>query len=377
MVAETYTKCHKNVHEVSMRKVFNFSAGPAMLPEEVLLKAQAEMLDWQGTGMSIMELGHRGPEFGRVAAQAEADIRELMAIPKNYHVFFIPGGATAQFAMVPLNLMGEKKKADYVDTGIWSKKALAEAGRYGEVNVAASIIDVDGMLAIPHQAHWRLSDDAAYVHYTPNETIEGIEFNWVPETGEIPLVADMSSMILSRPIDVAKYGVIYAGAQKNLGQAGITIVIVRDDLIQDPPSFTPTLYSYKLHADNHSFYNTPPTYSWYMTGLMLDWIKRHGGVAAMYEANQRKAKKLYDFVEQHKDFYLCKIHPENRSLVNVVINLKDDSLTERFTLEAAAVGLENLRGHRIVGGIRASIYNAMPEAGVDKLIEFMGAFAKK
>lgn len=360
-----------------MRKVINFSAGPGQLPEEVLLQAQAEMLDWHGTGMSIMEIGHRGPEFKEVAEQAEADLRELMSIPKNYHVMFIPGGASAQFAMVPLNLMSEKLKADYIDTGIWSKKAIDEAKRYGEVNVAAYLEHRDHLAYIPHQDHWKLSRDAAYVHYTPNETIDGVEFNWVPQTGDIPLVADMSSMILSRPVDVTKYGVIYAGAQKNIGHAGVTVVIVRDDLVQEPLPRTPTLYTYKTHAEHHSFYNTPPTYSWYFAGLMFAWMKRHGGVAHFYEINKRKAKKLYDFIDSHDACYHNKIHPECRSMMNVIINLRDEKLTDRFLQEASAAGLENLRGHRIAGGIRASIYNAMPEAGVDALIEFMDGFAKR
>lgn len=360
-----------------MRKVFNFSAGPAMLPEEVLQIAQAELLDWHGTGMSLMELGHRGSEFQQVAEQAEADLRELMSIPSHYRVLFIPGGATAQFAMVPINLFGTIKKADYIDTGIWSKKAIAEAKRYGKVNVAASITSFDQLAYIPHQADWTLSDDACYVHYTPNETIDGIEFNWVPNTKNIPLIADMSSMILSRPIDVSQYGIIYAGAQKNLGQAGITVIIIREDLIQEPLAGTPTLYSYKTHADNHSFYNTPPTFAWYITGLVLAWMKRQGGVAAFYETNKRKAKKIYDFIDHHADFYFSKIHPECRSLMNVVINMKDEKLIEPFLSEATQAGLTNLKGHRVAGGLRASIYNAMPEEGVDRLIDFMRNFAKR
>lgn len=265
-----------------MRKVFNFSAGPAMLPEEVLLQAQAEMLDWNHTGMSIMELGHRGPEFQQVAHQAEMDLRELMNIPKGYQVFFLPGGATAQFAMVPLNLFSRTKTADYIDTGIWSKKAITEASRYGEVNVAAKTQHQDHLAYIPGQNEWFVNSNAAYLHYTPNETIDGLEFQWVPQTGNVPLVADMTSMILSRPIDVTQYGIIYAGAQKNIGQAGITIVIVRDDLIGEALPNTPTLYSYKLHAEHHSFYNTPPTYSWYMAGLVLAWMKKQGGAIRHY-----------------------------------------------------------------------------------------------
>ena len=358
-------------------RAFNFSSGPAMLPEEVLKKAQAEMLDWHGTGMSIMEIGHRGSDFKEIAEQSESDLRELMSIPKNYHVFFISGGASTQFAMIPLNLFGKKMQADYIDTGIWSKKAIAEAKRYGHVNVAASLIKDDHSIRIPQKDQWQLNRDAAYVHYTPNETIEGIEFHWIPETGDVPLIADMSSMILSRPVDVNHFGLIYAGAQKNMGQAGITVVIIREDLIQEALPKTPTLYTYKVHAEHRSFYNTPPTYSWYITALMLAWMKQHGGVAEFYEKNKRKAKKLYQFIDEHPEFYICHIHPDCRSQMNVVFNLKNDNLTQRFLDESKKARLCNLKGHRTVGGIRASIYNAMPEKGVDALIDFMRDFEKR
>ncbi|HTM63225.1 MAG TPA: 3-phosphoserine/phosphohydroxythreonine transaminase [Gammaproteobacteria bacterium] len=360
-----------------MRRVYNFSAGPGMLPEEVMLRAQKEFQDWNGTGMSIMELGHRGPEFQGVAEKAEADLRELMNIPKNYHVLFLTGGASAQFAMVPLNLMSKRKKADYVDTGIWSKKAIDEAKRYGEVNVAAKSKVENTLVCIPDQESWVLSSDADYLHYTPNETIDGVEFKWVPESGDVPLVADMSSMILSQPVDVTKFGLIYAGAQKNMGQAGITVVIVRDDLVRDSVFLIPSLYQYKLQAEHHSFYNTPPTYSWYIAGLVFDWLKRHGGVDAMHQVNLRKAKKLYSFIDDHKGFYYSSVKPENRSIMNVVFSLTDEKLNDIFLSESNAAGLTNLRGHRIVGGMRASIYNAMPEEGVDALIEFMRDFAKQ
>lgn len=360
-----------------MRKVYNFSAGPAMLPEEVLLTAQREMLDWHDTGMSVMELGHRGPEYQVVMEQAEADLRTLMSIPDQYKVLFLAGGATAQFSMIPINLSKEDKVMDYIDTGIWSKKALNEAKRYGAVNVAAQT-DVDqGLICIPPETQWLLSKHAAFVHYTPNETIEGIEFNWVPNTGAVPLVADMSSMILSRPIDVSRYGIIYAGAQKNIGQAGITIVIIREDLIKEPPPRTPILYSYKTCADNRSMYNTPPTYSWYIAGLVLAWMRQKGGVEVFYKMNQRKAAKLYDFIDSNTDFYYSRIHPSCRSMMNVVFNLRDEALQAAFMQEAAQGGLTNLKGHRLVGGLRASIYNAMPELGVDKLVEFMRDFAKR
>lgn len=358
-----------------MRRVFNFSAGPAMLPEEVLLQAQAEMLDWQGTGMSIMELGHRGPEFKEVAEQAEADLRELLSIPKNYHVLFIAGGASTQFAMVPLNLMAQNKQADYVDTGIWSKKAIDEAKRYGQVNIVAKTEISHSLAHVPLQQNWCLNPDAAYVHYTSNETIEGLEFHAIPQTGNVPLVVDMTSSILSKPIDVSRFGIIYAGAQKNIGQAGITIAIVRDDLIQEPLPGTPTLYSYKVAAENKSFYNTPPTYAWYIAGLVLAWMKRKGGLDYFAQLNERKATKLYGFIDSHNDFYMNSVHPNSRSIMNVPFNLTRADLTDEFLKSAAQAGLTNLKGHRLAGGVRASMYNAMPEEGVDTLIDFMQAFA--
>lgn len=359
-----------------MRKVYNFSAGPAMLPEEVLRRAQDEMLDWHGTGMSIMELGHRGLEFKQVADQSEADLRELMNIPQNYHVLFLTGGATAQFAMVPMNLLNGNKKADYIDTGIWSQKAIQEAKRYGDIHVAANSEKKDGFVYVPAYNTWDLREDAAYLHYTPNETIDGVQIKEIPKTDK-PIIADMSSMILSEPIDVSKFGIIYAGAQKNIGQAGITIAIVRDDLVKEPISNTPTLYQYKVQAENHSFYNTPPTFSWYIAGLVFDWLKQKGGVQKMYEINQRKAKALYSYIDGAPDFYINRIHSSCRSMMNIPFSLRDDELTAKFLNEANEHGLTNLKGHRLVGGCRASIYNAMPEEGVDKLIEFMQAFAKR
>lgn len=360
-----------------MRKVYNFNAGPAMLPEEVLKQAQAEMLNWHNTGMSIMELGHRGSLFKTMAEEARENLRELMSIPNEYHILFLAGGATAQFASVPLNLLGKKNTADYIETGTWSTKAIAEARRYGEVNIAAKTMIQNNLIAIPEQQGWQLNPEAAYVHYTPNETIEGLEFNWTPETGSVPLVADMSSMILSRPVEVSRYGIIYAGAQKNIGQAGITVVIIREDLVQEPLAFTPTLYQYKIEVENESFYNTPPTYSWYIAGLMFAWMKRQGGVNVFFERNKRKANKLYQFIDANEAFYRCKIHPNNRSIMNVVFDLANENLLNRFLTEAAAAGLANLKGHRLVGGVRASIYNAMPESGVDALIDFMTHFARQ
>lgn len=377
MQATTMPTTKQEKTRCNMRKVFNFSAGPAMLPEEVLLQAQAEMLDWHGLGMSIMELGHRGSEFISVAEQAEADLRELMSIPKHYHVLFLAGGATTQFAMVPLNFFGEKNTADYLDTGVWSKKAIAEASRYGTVNVAAHTMHTNHLAYIPHQDQWSLTENAAYVHYTPNETIDGLEFHWVPKTGSVPLVADMTSSILSQPIDVNDFGLIYAGAQKNIGQAGLTVVIIREDLIKDALPNTPTLYSYKAMAEHHSFYNTPPTYSWYIAGLVLAWMKRQGGVQAFYQANKRKADMLYSLIDKHNDFYISKILPECRSLMNVMFYLKDEKLTPAFLEEAEKQGLTNLRGHRVSGGVRASMYNAMPEEGAILLADFMLDFAKR
>jgi len=360
------------------RKVYNFSAGPAMLPEEVLLQAQAELLDWEQTGMSIMEYGHRTEKFQEMIDRCEADLRELMSIPTDYHVLFIPGGATAQFAMVPINLFGTKASADYIDSGIWSKRAIVEAKRYGDIKVAATLTKKDGLTSIPPEAEWQLNKEACYVHYTPNETIEGIEFDWTPCTDGVPLVADMSSTILSRPVDVSKYGIIYAGAQKNVGQAGITLVIIHRDLLKSAPlPRTPTLYQYQTHAENHSLYNTPPTFSWYITGLMLAWMKRHGGVAKFYEINKRKAGKLYHCIDSMPDFYHSNVHPSCRSLMNVPFSIKDDAKNDIFLEEAQKIGLENLKGHRLAGALRASIYNAMPEAGIDKLVSFMTDFAKK
>jgi phosphoserine aminotransferase len=360
-----------------MRKVFNFNSGPGMLPEEVLRQAQEELLDWHGTGMSIMELGHRGTDFKEVVLQTEDDLRHLLAIPEDYQVLFLTGGATAQFAMVPLNLIGITGSADYIDTGIWSKKAIAEAARYGQVNIAAKTQVNNDKVAIPSEDHWHLDPNAAYVHYTPNETIEGIEFQWVPKTGAVPLIADMSSNILSRPINVADYGIIYAGAQKNIGQAGITLVIIKKDLKLLPNPLTPTLYQYSTAIEHNSFYNTPPTYAWYIAGLTLGWMRRQGGLKVFAERNQRKAQKLYAFIDKHSDFYVNQVDPTCRSRMNIPFNISQQALTEIFLNEAAESGLANLRGHRLSGGIRASIYNAMPEIAVDQLIDFMATFVKR
>ncbi len=356
-----------------MTRIYNFSAGPAMLPTAVLERAREEMLDWRGTGMSVMEMSHRSREYISIAEKAESDLRDLLAIPDNYKVLFLQGGASSQFAMVPLNLLGDKTSADYVNTGQWSKKAIAEAKRYCNVNIAATS-EADGFNSIPAQDEWQLSGDAAYVHYTPNETIGGVEFHWVPEVGDVPLVADMSSTILSRPVDIAKYGVIYAGAQKNIGPAGLTVVIVRDDLIGSARAGTPVMFDYKTHADSGSMYNTPPTYAWYLAGLVFEYLKEKGGLAVVAEENRRKATKLYDFIDS-SGFYVNPVAKDCRSWMNVPFTLADSSLDDTFLQEADALGLKTLKGHRSVGGMRASIYNAMPEEGVSALIDFMAEFA--
>ncbi len=331
-----------------MSRIYNFSAGPACLPEAVLQQAQQEMTDWQGCGMSVMEMSHRGKEFMSIAAQAEADLRELMAIPDNYKVLFLQGGASAQFSNVPVNLLRGKKSADYIYTGQWSKKAIAEAKRFCDVNVAASA-EASNFSVLPAQSEW---------------------------CGDVPLVADLSSTILSRPIDVSKFGVIYAGAQKNIGPAGLTVVIVRDDLIGETVPGMPVLCDYKIMADNDSMYNTPPTYGWYLAGLVFAWLKKNGGLSAMAEVNERKANKLYAAIDD-SDFYANPIDLNCRSWMNVPFTLANAELDATFLSEAKAAGLVTLKGHRSVGGMRASIYNAMPEAGVDALISFMADFEKR
>jgi len=358
-----------------MARVFNFSAGPAMLPAEVLERAREEMLDWNGTGMSVMEMSHRGKDFVSIAEKAEADLRELMNIPSNYKLLFLQGGASSQFAAVPLNLKRDKVSADYLNTGHWSEKAIKEGKRFLNVNVVADT-KPGNYTSLPKADELSFDPNAAYVHYTPNETIAGVEFPYIPETGEVPLVADMSSTILSRPVDVSRFGVIYAGAQKNIGPAGLTVVIIREDLIGHAQPGTPAMLDYKSQADNHSMYNTPPTYSWYMAGLVFEWLKEKGGLSAMAEINERKAKKLYAAIDG-SDFYHNPVDPTCRSWMNVPFKLKDDALDKTFLAEANEAGLSTLAGHRSVGGMRASIYNAMPEAGVDALVDFMNDFARR
>ena len=358
-----------------MSRVFNFSAGPAAVPLEVLEKAQAEMLDWRGSGMSVMEMSHRGKEFVSIAEKAEADLRELMANPSTYKVLFLQGGASAQFAMIPMNLLAGKKSADYINTGAWSKKAIAAARQQCEVNIAATS-EGDSFTRAPAQEELKLDPEAAYVHYTPNETIGGVEFNYIPDTGSVPLVADMSSTILSRPVDVSKFGLMYAGAQKNIGPAGLVVVIIREDLIGHAPEGTAAMFDYKTHAGSDSMYNTPPTYGWYMAGLVFDWLKGNGGLAAMAEINGRKAKKLYDAIDA-SPFYSNPVEPSSRSWMNVPFTLANPDLDAVFLEEAKEQGMVTLKGHRSVGGMRASIYNAMPEAGIDTLTGFMAEFEKR
>ncbi len=357
-----------------MSRAWNFCAGPAALPQAVLEQAQAELLDWHGKGLSVMEMSHRGADFVSIAQQAEQDLRDLLAIPSNYKVLFLQGGATMQFAMIPMNLLRGKKKADYLNTGMWSTKAIYEACKYCDVNVVATAEDVN-FTTVPAFGSWQLSPDAAYLHLTPNETIHGVEFDFVP-TVDVPVVGDLSSTLLSRPIDVSKYGLIYAGAQKNIGPAGIVVVIVRDDLIGEVLPGTPTMLDYKVQADNGSMYNTPPTYAWYLAGLVFQWLKRQGGVAALGEINRRKASHLYHYIDG-SGFYTNPVDPKFRSWMNVPFALENVSLEKAFLTEAAMAGLLNLAGHRSVGGMRASIYNAVPEEAVEALIAFMKDFAKR
>ncbi len=358
-----------------MARVHNFNAGPAALPLEVLEQVREELLDWHGSGMSIMEMSHRGKEFIAVAEQAEQDLRDLLQIPANYKVLFLQGGATQQFSMVPMNLLRGKRKADYVNTGAWSKKAIGEAKRYCEVNVAASG-EAGKFTDIPPLEQWKLDPQAAYLHYTPNETIGGVEFHWLPQTGEVPLVGDFSSTILSRPLDVSRFGLIYAGAQKNIGPAGLTLVIVREDLIGQPMEGAPMLFDYAKHAAEGSMYNTPPTFSWYVAGLVFQWLKRQGGLQEMARRNEEKARLLYDTIDG-SGFYRNPVAVDARSWMNVPFILPDAALDAEFLAQAKKAGLVGLKGHRSVGGMRASIYNAVARESVQALVEFMQEFQRR
>jgi len=358
-----------------MTRVYNFSAGPAALPEPVLRQAAAEMLDWQGSGMSVMEMSHRGREFMSIHAEALHLLRELLDVPANYKILFMQGGAIAENAIVPMNLLRGHTSADYVDTGEWSKRSIQEAGKYCTVNIAASS-RASGYTHIPPRESWKLDPNAAYVHICANETIGGVEYHFTPEVGEVPLVADVSSNILSRPLDVSKYGLIYGGAQKNIGPAGLTIVIVREDLLGRSLPVTPSAFDYGEQAAADSMLNTPPTYAIYIAGLVFKWIKARGGLAAMEAHNRAKAALLYDYLDS-QDFFSSPIAKDCRSLMNVPFRLRDATLDAKFLEGAQARGLVQLKGHRVVGGMRASIYNAMPIEGVEKLAGWMKEFQKK
>lgn len=354
--------------------IYNFSAGPAVLPQDVLIEAAREMTDWHGSGMSVMEMSHRGREFMSIAADAEADLRELLAIPSNYKVLFLQGGGHSQFSMVPLNLLGDRKSIDFVVTGHWGKLALKEAHRFAEVNVAASGEDSQ-FTTIPPQSGWKRDPGAAYLHYVSNETIGGVQFPYIPES-DVPLVCDMSSDFLSRPVDVSRFGLIFAGAQKNVGPAGLTLVIIREDLLGHVRPGTPTMFDYRVHADADSMYNTPPTYAIYMAGLVFKWLKAQGGLKGIAVRNAEKAALLYQAIDASNGFYRCPVDKPYRSQMNVPFRLPSEALEAQFVESAAAAGLVQLKGHRSVGGMRASIYNAMPLEGVRTLVRFMNDFAR-
>ena len=359
----------------STARIFNFGAGPATMPVEVLERAKRELVNWHQAGMSVMEMSHRGKEFVAIAAEAEADLRTLAGIPPGYRVLFLQGGATMQFSGVPMNLLRGGKSADFVHTGEWSKKAIAEMKKFGTANVVASSEDRN-FTYVPKQATWKRSKDAAYLHICSNETIGGVEYHWTPDTGDVPLVADMSSHILSRPLDVRNYGLIYAGAQKNIGPAGLVLVIVREDLLGQAIPETPTVLDYRKMADADSMVNTPPTFSVYLAGLTFKWLLERGGLAGIEKINVSKARLLYDYLDA-QDFYANPVDKEDRSRMNVPFTLRDSSLDAAFLAESEALGLSQLKGHRSVGGMRASIYNAMPVEGVEALVAFMEEFRKK
>jgi phosphoserine aminotransferase len=356
-----------------MPRVYNFSAGPGALPEEVLLQAAEEMLDWHGTGQSVMEMSHRGKDFISIAAEAEADLRKLLGIPASHHLLFLQGGASLQFEMIPMNLIQGRAVADYINTGEWAKKAINAARSLADVNLAASAED-RAFTYVPAQSDWQLSERAAYVHYTANETINGVEFGWVPDVGDVPLVSDMSSNLLSRPLDVGRFGLIYAGAQKNIGPAGLALVVVREDLIGIGEPRPPAMLDYATHVKAGSMYNTPPTYAVYVAGLVFQWLLESGGLAAAEQRNIAKAELLYDFIDG-SEFYLNPIEKADRSRMNVPFRLSNPDLEAEFLTGAAKNDLVELKGHRSVGGMRASLYNAMPIEGVQALVDYMAEFA--
>jgi phosphoserine aminotransferase len=353
---------------------YNFCAGPAMLPTEVMQQAQEELINWHGRGCSIMEMSHRGKDFMAVAAKAEQDLRDLLQVPANYKVLFMHGGGRGQFSAVPLNLQQAGKKADYIVSGAWSKAAAEEALKFSTIKTQQIQLKTDGLRTLVPAHDWNLDPNASFVHFCPNETVDGLEFTDLPDT-TVPLVADLSSTILSRPLDVSRYGVIYAGAQKNIGPSGLTVVIVREDLLPAAGSAIPAILDYRLAAENDSMFNTPPTYAWYLAGLVFDWLKRQGGVQAMGLINQQKAQTLYNFIDQ-SDFYRNDVALSYRSWMNVPFLLADERLNDLFVAQAEQAGLLALKGHRMVGGMRASIYNAMPLAGVQTLVTFMQEFER-
>ncbi|WP_275554101.1 3-phosphoserine/phosphohydroxythreonine transaminase [Mixta sp. Marseille-Q2659] len=359
-----------------MTQIYNFSSGPAMLPVEVLRRAEQELCNWNGLGTSVMEISHRSKEFIQVAEEAEKDLRDLLKIPDNYKVLFCQGGARAQFAAVPMNLLGTAKTADYIDGGYWAHSAIQEAKKYCAPNVIDIKSNIDGKRALLPMSKWALSDDAAYVHFCPNETIDGVAIDEQPDFGDKIVVADFSSTILSRPLDINRYGVIYAGAQKNIGPAGLTLVIVRDDLLGKAQQALPSVLDYKTLAENDSMYNTPPTFAWYLSGLVFKWLKERGGISEMDKTNQAKADLLYSTIDR-SDFYRNDVADRNRSRMNVPFQLADAALDKLFLEESFAAGLHALKGHRVVGGMRASIYNAMPLEGVKALTEFMADFERR
>lgn len=358
-----------------IKRTYNFSAGPAALPTEVLEEVQEELLDWQGYGYSVMESSHRNPDYVAMTEETEQDLRDLMAIPDNYRVLFTSGGASFQFAGVPLNLAGKNKRVDYFHTGHWSAKAIAEARRYCDVNVVASNAASD-FIDIPDKTLWSLSKNAVYACYTPNETVHGVSFPFIPDTGDVPLVADMTSSLLQEEVDVSRFGVIYAGVQKNIAPAGLTIVIIRDDLLDQAMDICPSLLNYRVIAERHSMPNTPPTFSWYVAGRTFKWLKQQGGVAEMTKRSRLKAKKLYDAIDA-SEFYSNSVNARYRSVINVPFSLRDESLNACFLAEAEKVGIRQIKGHVALGGMRASIYNAVSEDAVDALIMFMQTFEKK
>ncbi|MBU6468642.1 MAG: 3-phosphoserine/phosphohydroxythreonine transaminase [Betaproteobacteria bacterium] len=356
-------------------RAFNFSAGPATLPTEVMLEVQEQLLDWQGSGMSVMELSHRSPEFAGILNETELDLRQLLNLPDHYRVIFCQEGASAHWDMIPLNLLQGNHYADYIETGYWSYRAIEEGRRYCNVNIVASNRS-DHFTALPDIGEWRLNPKAAYVHYCSNETIDGLEFFWTPDVGNVPLVVDMSSHFLSRPMDINKFAMVYAGAQKNIGPAGLSLVLIRDDLLKPAAPGTPFLMDYHGQFHAHSMLNTPPTFTIWVAGLVFKWIKRNGGLEKMAQRNAEKARLLYDFLDQSQ-FYRNSVKIQDRSLMNVPFHLREPSLDEVFLKEADLAGLKQLRGHRVVGGMRASIYNAMPIEGVKTLVNFMTDFERR